>query len=903
MKTSSPQPATAVGKVQRSRHPSAAAAMLAFAVAAVSLAAQQPSPASTTGSRTGEAAKEEAIKLSVFEVSEQTYEGYRSTQTLSGTNTLSSLRDTPNSISVANRELIDDLMATTVHELSMYTITGEVGTGTEATGTEIGGGGFIMRGIAASPQLVNGVRWWVPVDTFNVDRVEILRGPTAFLYGGGAAGGTINQVSKQAVLARDFQKANVMIGNNNLYRAEFDLNRRINDKLAIRAAMLYTERGALQKYFGGTRRGINVGINFRPFTHTIINANVDYGRINDTLGMGMLVDTYALSERLGTTTAHTTTNGGPTYLPSLDLMYNTVGLRRSTGTAMAITDSSFVHKELNFSGPDAYNNVQYNSIGAQLNQRVFENFNIQLAGTLLNARRQVYSRGVAAQNGGGNLLLLKDVNPTLPGGAPNPYFGEYYTEFNHRLFVHREPVVNARLLAVYDVKLPFTTQRIVASARFESSGPDGINFGEFIMPGTPEFRGTLTNANTAAAYVANTAVMRSNMVYRRYYLRDGDDPRITRAGPAPGKTVMMTNFVVDGNLGRNYNRYYMTPGFGVGASGTYFKERLHTLVGWRRDSFIQEPQRQFYNYATGERYQVPEPKVRIDNSDDSYNYGGVFHVTSFASLYFNYAETMTLSSAANSPSIRRGVLIGPAAGEGFEYGLRWMFFKGRIETNWTYYVSSPTNLTGSIPTAVRLMELAPHFNDFDPDGVDTQARDAKGLEFETTTNLTPGWRLTWNFATNKIVTSQRYPALKAYQAEAKAKGIPTPETDAFLATVPEGTPIAGYTKIRSNLVTNYRFDRGPLNNLSIGGGVQYRDKAYRGNYDLDRNGVAEEHYSAGYFLVNLTMGYRSKVWDRKIDWALNVTNLFGKEYYRSYALGAGQWDTGRTIRLAARIDL
>jgi len=897
MKTSTPPTAAAVCPASSTRPASALATLLAVALAALPLSAQQLPPAPP-------AAKEDAVKLSVFEVSEGTYEGYRSTQTLSGTNTLSSLRDTPNSISVANRELIDDLMATTVHELSMYTITGEVGTGTEATGTEIGGGGFIMRGIAAGPQLVNGVRWWVPVDTFNIDRVEILRGPTAFLYGGGAAGGTINQVTKQAVIGRDFQKMNLMVGNFNLYRAEFDINRQIGDKLAMRAALLYTERGALQNYFGGTRRGINVGLNYRPFTHTIINANFDKGRINDTLGMGMLVDTFALSDLLGTSVNHTVTTGGPTYLPGLDLMYNTVGLRRSTGTGMTVTDSSWVSKELNFSGPDAYNNVQYQSLGVQLNQRVLENLNIQLAGTFLNARRQVYSRGVAAQNGGGNLPLLKDLNPTLPGGATNPYFGEYYTEFNHRIFHHQEPVVNARLLAVYDLKLPFTTQRIVGSARFESSGPDGLNHGEFIMPGTPGFVGTLLNENTVAAYVANTAVMRNNMVRRRHYLRDGDDPQLTRAGPQPGKTVMLTNFVVDGNLGRNYNRYYQTPGFGIGASGTFWNDKIHTLVGWRRDSFIQdEATRQYFNYVTNARYQVPATIVKIDNSDDSYNYGGVFHVTDFVSLYFNYAETMTLSSAANSASIRQGVLIGPAAGEGFEYGLRWMFLNGRVETNWTYYISSPTNLTAAIPAVVRQEELAPHFTDFDPNGIDTQARDATGLEFETTTNLTPGWRLTWNFSTNDIVTSQRYPALKAYQAEARSRNIPTPETDAFLATVPNGTPIAGFTKIRSNLVTNYRFENGPLKDFSFGGGVQYRDKSYRGNYDLDRNGVAEEHYSPGYFLVNLSLGYRSKIWDRNVNWAMNVNNLFEKEYYRSFALGSGQWDTGRIIRLAARIDL
>ena len=66
---------------------------------------------------------------------------------------------------------------------------------------------------------------------------------------------------------------------------------------------------------------------------------------------------------------------------------------------------------------------------------------------------------------------------------------------------------------------------------------------------------------------------------------------------------------------------------------------------------------------------------------------------------------------------------------------------------------------------------------------------------------------------------------------------PTPLTDAFLSAVPDGTPLPGFTKVRSNLVTNYRFDRGPLKGCSIGGGGQYREHSYQGNFDLNRDGV------------------------------------------------------------------
>jgi hypothetical protein len=121
------------------------------------------------------------------------------------------------------------------------------------------------------------------------------------------------------------------------------------------------------------------------------------------------------------------------------------------------------------------------------------------------------------------------------------------------------------------------------------------------------------------------------------------------------------------------------------------------------------------------------------------------------------------------------------------------------------------------------------------------------------------WRLTWNIAKTEVDLSDRYPLLHAFRDTAKARNRPTPETDLFLASVPEGVPLPGYTKWRSNLVTRYRFIEGPLKNFSIGLGAQYRDKSYRGNLDVNRDGVAEQHWSPGYTLYTLMAGYRTKV--------------------------------------------
>jgi outer membrane receptor protein involved in Fe transport len=200
-------------------------------------------------------------------------------------------------------------------------------------------------------------------------------------------------------------------------------------------------------------------------------------------------------------------------------------------------------------------------------------------------------------------------------------------------------------------------------------------------------------------------------------------------------------------------------------------------------------------------------------------------------------------------------------------------------------------------------ELTAYFSELVPAGIDTQTSVASGIEFETVANLTPSWRLTWNFSTNDLETSERYPQLRSYQARAKEKNLGIPLTEQFLDSAPDGTPLPGFTKIRSNLVSNYNFNEGALKGLSLGGSVQYRDQAYRGNFDLDRDGFAERLWTPGYTVWNFMAGYRTTVWRRKVDFRFNLNNALDKSYFRSSSLASGSWSDRRNFRITTRIDL
>ena len=136
---------------------------------------------------------------------------------------------------------------------------------------------------------------------------------------------------------------------------------------------------------------------------------------------------------------------------------------------------------------------------------------------------------------------------------------------------------------------------------------------------------------------------------------------------------------------------------------------LNTLVGWRRSSFNQDPSRDFYNTVTGETYKLDTPLsfVRTRITEDSYNYGAVVHFAKYVGAYYNYAESGSLSSGVGGAQLTPGLLRGPLMGDGQEFGLRWPLLGGRIESNWTYFITNATKNAANpaVPGNVRQIEL------------------------------------------------------------------------------------------------------------------------------------------------------------------------------------------------------
>jgi len=171
----------------------------------------------------------------------------------SATKTLMSLRDIPQSINVIRNEELRERSLDSVASTVAY-IPGVTSHQGENNRDQI-----IVRGNSSSADFfVDGVRDDVQYyrDFYNVERLEALKGPNAMIFGRGAGGGVINRVTKEANL-NSAGEVLLQLGSFGSKRASADLNRKINDRFAMRLSSMFESSGSFRDGVHLRRYGIN----------------------------------------------------------------------------------------------------------------------------------------------------------------------------------------------------------------------------------------------------------------------------------------------------------------------------------------------------------------------------------------------------------------------------------------------------------------------------------------------------------------------------------------------------------------------------------------------------------------------------------------------------------------------
>lgn len=171
-----------------------------------------------------------------------------------GLKTDTPLIDTPQSVSVVTREQLDDQALQDIGDILRYTPGASIGQG-EGNRDQI-----TIRGQNTTADFfVDGIRddvqYFRPL--YNIERVEIHKGPNAMIFGRGGGGGIINRVAKSPIADRPFGEATASVDSFGAFYLSGDLNLPVGDSAAFRLNGLYEEFDNHRDFYDGRRIAVN----------------------------------------------------------------------------------------------------------------------------------------------------------------------------------------------------------------------------------------------------------------------------------------------------------------------------------------------------------------------------------------------------------------------------------------------------------------------------------------------------------------------------------------------------------------------------------------------------------------------------------------------------------------------
>jgi catecholate siderophore receptor len=215
--------------------------------------------------------------------------GYYADSTLSATKTNTPLINVPQSVSVLTKQFIQDQGTHSVTDLSRYVPGVAVHQG-EGNRDEL-----VIRGVDSSANFfVNGFRDDVQYyrDIYNTQSLEVLKGPSALVFGRGAGGGVVNRTLKEADGTRVYE-ATAQTGSWGDRRVTLDAGQAVNENVAVRLNTFYEGSDTFRDYGHLERYGINPTVTLKPDDDTKVKLSYEYyhdkelaDRGNPSIGTG-----------------------------------------------------------------------------------------------------------------------------------------------------------------------------------------------------------------------------------------------------------------------------------------------------------------------------------------------------------------------------------------------------------------------------------------------------------------------------------------------------------------------------------------------------------------------------------------------------------------------------------------
>ena len=194
-------------------------ALLAVSPALRGQAASAPGDAASTSNQ-------DAITLSPFIITSERDTGWSANETLSATRTKQALKDVPVTIDAITADFIEDLALNTADEVASFVANVYAPPLMENDGQQ---DALAFRGLNQRNNISrNYFRWYIPSDTYNVERIDFGKGSNSLIFGEVEPGGQGAVFTKRAQM-RNFGSATAQYDTWDAYRFQFDYNRKLRD--------------------------------------------------------------------------------------------------------------------------------------------------------------------------------------------------------------------------------------------------------------------------------------------------------------------------------------------------------------------------------------------------------------------------------------------------------------------------------------------------------------------------------------------------------------------------------------------------------------------------------------------------------------------------------------------------
>lgn len=200
----------------------------ALLLGAAALASAQTTPAEKN---------EDVVTLPTFVITESPVNPYVSKQALSGTRVAMNIADIPQTVSIVTADLIQDSMAARMLDAAKY-VTPVV----EST-LPFGGDRYTIRGFQVSHEFIDGMvisgedGYSMSIAPYNIERIEVIKGPNAILVPGGAPGGQFNPITKSPIM-KDQQSVTLELSQYVGNAVSTDINRVLSQEKGIAARLV-----------------------------------------------------------------------------------------------------------------------------------------------------------------------------------------------------------------------------------------------------------------------------------------------------------------------------------------------------------------------------------------------------------------------------------------------------------------------------------------------------------------------------------------------------------------------------------------------------------------------------------------------------------------------------------------